>query len=96
MTFFNKFLKKLRTTDSLMDKSLNQDSFSLNFMSQVAKIPTLRASYKEGGIVDPIDQEILELEMFVGLRPTNAMEAFWIEQMKDRLSYLYDVKKGKQ
>jgi len=26
----------------------------------------------------------------------NAMEAFWIEQMKDRLSYLYEVKKGKQ
>tara|TARA_A100001015_G_scaffold109225_1_gene121204 strand:+ start:3922 stop:4212 length:291 start_codon:yes stop_codon:yes gene_type:complete len=96
MSFFNKFLKKLRTTDSLMDKSLNQDGFSLNFMSKVAKIPTLRASYKDGGIVDPIDQEILELEMFVGLTPTNAMEAFWIEQMKDRLSYLYDVKKGKQ
>ena len=96
MSFFNKFLKKLRTTDSLMDKSLNQDGFSLNFMSKVAKIPTLRASYKEGGIVDPIDQEILELEMFVGLRPMNAMGAFWIEQMKDRLSYLYEVKKGKQ
>jgi len=96
MSFFNKFLKKLRTTDSLMDKSLNQDGFSLNFMSKVAKIPTLRASYKDGGIVDPIDQEILELEMFVGLTPMNAMEAFWIEQMKDRLSYLYDVKKGKQ
>ena len=96
MSFFNKFLKKLRTTDSLMDKSLNQDGLSLNFMKTVAKIPTLRASYKDGGIVDPIDQEILELEMFVGLTPTNAMEAFWIEQMKDRLSYLYDVKKGKQ
>ena len=96
MSFINQFIKPLKCPGSLMDKSLNQDGFSLNFMSKVAKIPTLRASYKDGGIVDPIDQEILELEMFVGLTPMNAMEAFWIEQMKDRLSYLYDVKKGKQ
>lgn len=96
MKIIDQFIKPLKGPTSLMDKSLNQDGFSLNFMSKVAKIPTLRASYKEGGIVDPIDQEILELEMFVGLRPMNAMEAFWIEQMKDRLSYLYEVKKGKQ
>ena len=96
MNIIDNMIKPLKSRGSLMDKSLNQDGLSLNFMSKVAKIPTLRASYKEGGIVDPIDQEILELEMFVGLRPMNAMEAFWIEQMKDRLSYLYEVKKGKQ
>ena len=96
MNFYDTHLKPLSNKGSLMDKSLNQDSLSINFMQTMAKVPTLRAGFSEGGIVDPIDQEILELEMFVGLTPTNAMEAFWIEQMKDRLSYLYDVKKGKQ
>ena len=94
MNFYDTHLKPLSNKGSLMDKSLNQDSLSINFMQTMAKVPTLRAGFSEGGIVDPIDQEILELEMFVGLRPMNSYEAFLVEQMKDRLSYLYSIKKG--
>ena len=94
MNFYDTHLKPLSNKGSLMDKSLNQDGLSINFMQTMAKVPTLRAGFSEGGIVDPIDQEILELEMFVGLRPMNSYEAFLVEQMKDRLSYLYSIKKG--
>ena len=94
MNFYDTHLKPLSNKGSLMDKSLNQDGLSINFMQTMAKVPTLRAGFSEGGIVDPIEQEILELEMFVGLRPMNSYEAFLVEQMKDRLSYLYSIKKG--
>jgi len=94
MNFYDTYLKPLSNKGSLMDKSLNQDSLSINFMQTMAKVPTLRAGFSEGGIADPIEQEILELEMFVGLRPMNSYEAFLVEQMKDRLSYLYSIKKG--
>ena len=94
MNFYDTYLKPLSNKGSLMDKSLNQDSLSINFMQKIAEVPKLRAGFKDGGIVDPIEQEILELEMFVGLRPMNSYEAFLVEQMKDRLSYLYSIKKG--
>jgi len=79
-----------------MDKSLNQDRLSPNFIKTLEEVKTLRTGYENGGSVDPIDQEILELEMFVGLRPLNSYEAALVEEMKDRLSYLYLIKKGKQ
>ncbi|MCI5053573.1 MAG: hypothetical protein MRY23_01970 [Pelagibacteraceae bacterium] len=79
-----------------MDKSLNQNGLSAAFTKQLSAVSNTRYKFQDGGSVDPIDEEILQLERFVGLRPTNAMEAFWVEQMKDRLSYLYEVKKGKQ
>lgn len=79
-----------------MDKSLNQERLSPNFIKTIEEAKSIRSGYESGGPVDPIDQEILELEMFVGLRPLNSYEASLIEQMKDRLSYLYSVKKGDQ
>ena len=81
---------------SFMDKSLNQERLSPNFIKTIEEAKSLRSGYESGGPVDSIDQEILELEMFVGLRPLNSYEASLIEQMKDRLSYLYSVKKGDQ
>lgn len=79
-----------------MDKSLNQDQLSPNFIKTLNEAKALRAGYEDGGSVDPIDQEILELEMFVGLRPLNSYEAALIEEMKDRLSYLYSIQKGQR
>lgn len=90
----NNIIQPIKSMGSLMDKSLNQEGLSVNFMEKIAEVPKLRASFESGGSVDPIDQEILELEMFVGLRPLNSYEASLIEQMKDRLSYLYSIKKG--
>lgn len=95
MNFIDPYIKPLKSVGSLMDKSLNQGGLSVNFMKTVAKVPALRASYEKGGIVDPIDQEILQLELFVGLRPSNSYEAFIIEQMKDRLFKLYEIKNSK-
>lgn len=92
--FFN--FNKDQSKGSLMDKSLNQNGLSAAFTKQLSAVSNTRYKFQDGGPADPIDEEILQLEMFVGLRPTNAMEAFWVEQMKDRLSYLYEVKKGKQ
>lgn len=59
----------------------------------------IRNSLKAGGRVrlaggggsDPYDdplKEIAVLEGMVGLRPSNSLEAFYIEGMKDRLNYL--------
>ena len=79
-----------------MDKSLNQERLSPNFIKTIEEAKSIRSGFESGGPVDPIDQEILELEMFVGLRPLNSYEASLIEQMKDRLSYLYSIKKGDQ
>ena len=79
-----------------IDKSLNKDRLSLNFIKTLSEIPKLRKGYDSGGIVDPLDQEILELETIVGLRPVNGYEAQIIEQMKDRLLHLYSLKKGRQ
>lgn len=90
----NNIIQPIKSMGSLMDKSLNQEGLSVNFMEKIAEVPKLRASFESGGSVDSIDQEILELEMFVGLRPSNSYEASLIEQMKDRLSYLYSIKKG--
>ena len=92
--FFN--FNKGQSKGSLMDKSLNQNGLSAAFTKQLSAVSNTRYKFQDGGSVDPIDEEILQLEMLVGLRPLNAMEAFWVEQMKDRLSYLYEVKKGKQ
>ena len=57
----------------------------------------IRNSLKSGGRVrlggggspydDPL-KEIALLEGMVGLRPNNSLEAFYIEEMKDRLDYL--------
>ena len=79
-----------------IDKSLNQDRLSVNFIKTLSEIPQLRKGYDSGGIVDPLDQEILELETIVGLTPVNGYEAQIIEQMKDRLLHLYSLKKGRQ
>ena len=90
--FFN--FNKGQSKGSLIDKSLNQNGLSAAFTKQMDAISKTRFAFKEGGSVDNIDQEIIELEMFVGLRPTNSYEAFLIEQMKDRLFQLYEIKKG--
>lgn len=73
-------------------RSLTNETASPQSMQEPLK---LRASYKSGGIVDLIDQEILELEQFVGLRPMNAEQAAAIEEMKDRLYLLYEIRKYK-
>ena len=87
-------LNKGSSVGSLMDKGLSQSGLSGAFTKQMGAISKTRFAFKEGGSVDNIDQEIIELEIFVGLRPTNSYEAFLIEQMKDRLFQLYEIKKG--
>ena len=90
------FLKK-----SSVDKPIDQPDLRQKFILRVAEninsgdyVPRIRL--KDGGDLDPIDAEILELEMFVGLRPGNSMEAFYIENMKDRLEELYKQKSKNQ
>ena len=39
-----------------IDKSLNQDRLSVNFIKALSEIPKLRKGYDSGGIVDPLDQ----------------------------------------
>jgi len=95
MQTINNLIQSIPSMGS-MDKSLNQDQLSPNFIKTLEEVKTLRTGYENGGSVDPIDQEILELEMFVGLRPLNSYEAALVEEMKDRPSYLYSVKKGKE
>ena len=87
-------LNKGLSVGSLMDKGLSQSGLSGAFTKQMSAISKARFAFKDGGSANNIDQEILELEMFVGLRPTNSYEAFLIEQMKDRLFQLYEIKKG--
>ena len=94
MTIINRLIQSIPQMGS-MDKSLNQDQLGPHFIKALEEVKTLRAGYQEGGAVDPFDQEILELEMFVGLRPMNSYEAALIEEMKDRLSYLYSIQKSK-
>jgi hypothetical protein len=86
---------------SSIDKPIDQPDLRQQFILRVAEninsgdyVPRIRL--KDGGDLDPIDAEILELEMFVGLRPGNSMEAFYIENMKDRLEELYKQKSKNQ
>lgn len=81
---------------SLMDKSLAHGPLSMNFMRQIASMPKLRSSFNSGGPVLSLEEEIAQLEWFVGLRPSNSYEAYLIEQMKDRLFELYELKKNKK
>ena len=89
------FLKK-----SSIDKPIDQPDQRKQFILRVAEMinqdeePRIRL--ESGGAVSPIDQEILELEMFVGLSPGNSMEAFYISEMRDRLDYLYKLKQKDQ
>jgi len=98
MSKHNNKIQPTQSVGSLMDKSLNYGSLSRAFTQQMAPVSNIRYALKSGGSVsnDPIDQEILELELFVGLRPMDSYHAFLIEQMKDRLSYLYSIKKKKE
>ena len=92
--FFNRH--KGQSVGSLMDKSLNQNGLSAAFTKQLSAVSNIRYKFQDGGFVDPLDQEILELETIVGLTPVNGYEAQIIEQMKDRLLHLYSLKKGRQ
>lgn len=91
------FLKR-----SSIDKPIDQPDQRTQFILRVADMinqngdETIRLRLSDGGSANPIDQEILELEMFVGLRPGNSLEAMYIEEMKDRLDYLYKLKKKDQ
>ena len=89
------YLKPVRSVGSLMDKSLNQDGLSRAFTNQLGAISKTKFHFKEGGLVDPIEEEILQLEMIAGLRPMSAMDAYYVELAKDRLNYLYDLQKKK-
>lgn len=92
----NSNIHPMKSVGSLMDKSLNYENFSKDFIQQLSSIPSVRHGFETGGSVDPIDQEILELEMYVGLRPSNSYDAHFIEMAKDRLFKLYELKKKKQ
>lgn len=87
------FLKR-----SSIDKPIDQPDQRMQFILRVADMlnqagdETLRIRMNDGGPISPIDQEILELQMFVGLRPGNSLEAMYIEEMKDRLDYLMKLK----
>ena len=84
-----------RSIGSLMDKSLNQDGLSRAFTNQLGAISKTKFHFKEGGLVDPIEEEIFRLEQIAGLRPMSAMDAYYVELAKDRLNYLYDLQKKK-
>ena len=95
MSIINRLMQSMPSMGS-MDKSLSQDQLGPNFMKVLEEVKTLRTGYQDGGPVDPVEREIAELEMFVGLRPLNSYEAALIEEMKDRLSYLYSIQKGQR
>jgi len=88
-------IKSGRSVGSLMDKSLNQDGLSKAFTNQLGAISKTKFHFKEGGLVDPIEEEIFRLEQIAGLRPMSAMDAYYVELAKDRLNYLYDLQKKK-
>lgn len=97
--------EKLRKGDdsflkSSIDKPIDQPDQRKQFILRVAEMinqdEKSRIRLESGGAVSPIDQEILELEMFVGLSPGNSMEAFYISEMRDRLNYLYKLKEKDQ
>ena len=88
-------IKSGRSVGSLMDKSLNQDGLSRAFTNQLGAISKTKFHFKEGGLADPIEEEIFRLEQIAGLRPMSAMDAFYVELAKDRLNYLYDLQKKK-
>lgn len=83
---------------SMIDKSLNQeDPFEIFIARGVEQINKMggvpRVKLNEGG--DPyldIDKELAVLSGMIGLRPANSMEAFYIEEMKDRYNYLMQLK----
>jgi len=83
---------------SLMEKGrVDQEYFPSQYNNLLARMYQAAADAKKPKIKlaegsSPIDDEILELEMFVGLRPLNALEAGYIEEMKERLNYLYELK----
>ena len=85
---------------SMIDKPIDEPDRRGRFLARVYKnlVESDRATFDKGGrVLDPIDQEILELEMFVGLRPLDGYEAYLISNMQDRLDYLYELKqKGKK
>lgn len=88
--------KDIYKKSSMIDAPIDQPDQRQQFILRVAEMlnndeqPRLRL--EGGGAANPIDQEIIELEMFVGLRPGNSLEAMYIEEMKDRLNYLYKLK----
>ena len=83
---------------SLMEKGrVDQEYFPSQYNNLLARMYQVSVDSKKPKIKlaqgsSPIDDEILELEMFVGLRPLNALEAGYIEEMKERLNYLYELK----
>ena len=70
---------------SLMERGrVDQEYFPSqynNFLARMyqAKTDAKKPKIKLASGSSPIDDEILELEMFVGLRPLNALEASYIE-----------------
>ena len=89
------YLKPVRSVGSLMDKSLNQDGLSRAFTNQLGAISKTKFHFKEGELVDLIEEEIFRLEQIAGPRPKSAMDAYYVELAKDQLSYLYDLQKKK-
>lgn len=80
---------------SLMDKAITQDVNTLreNLLAKMYEVKEKskpRLKLAEGS--SPIDDEILELEMFVGISPSNWLEEQYISEMRDRLNYLYKLK----
>jgi hypothetical protein len=92
--FFN--FNKGQSNGSLMDKGLSQSGLSGAFTKQLAAFSKTKHAFKDGGPVDPVEEEILQLEMIAGLTSSNSYEAFLIELAKDRLSYLYELQKNKK
>ena len=83
---------------SLMERGrVDQEYFPSQYNSFLARMYQAKTDARKPKIKlasgsSPIDDEILELEMFVGLRPLNSLEAGYIEEMKERLDYLYQLK----
>ena len=79
---------------SLMDKAITQDVNTLreNFLAKMYEAKQSKPRLKLAQGSSPIDDEILELEMFVGISPSNWLEEQYITEMRDRLNYLYKLK----
>lgn len=91
--------KKDYGPNSMIDKPLYRDDpFRVFIAKGVERINKLggvpgRVKLNEGG--DPyldIDKELAVLSGMIGLTPSNSMEAYWIEEMKDRYNYLMQLK----
>jgi len=80
--------------DKAIEGSNPKDEFIFKMINRINADPrflitTERVELADGGdpYLDPF-KEIAVLEGMVGIRPSNSLEAMYVEEMKDRLDYL--------